>query len=343
MPVLNVRNYLNLEVFFFCILISSLRVLDPAYINKLKLGDWYYYIDACNSLPRDHPFIISLLHVTNSLVKNPELTVKILITIGFSINFFLVFHLTNMITNNVIISFMSCSMLIFSSWFAKLGIALKNLYGLAFFVSALTMLSWYKKTGRKSVLLILAITSVATILTHTIATILLVMALLVHVTIKKHFKLATLLVTLLVCTVSLISFLFPHFIRNQKIFLILKAFLSNPAYTIYYNLTLITRRNEIYISWVLYIASLAYIVRTFWLAKKLNPTILTLIICGGILFHTAPNLAPSASVAGRFYANVPIIIAPLFGYMLNIASRYFPIQNFRIIMQKTRKEDRVKK
>lgn len=307
------------------ILIAGSRFLDPAYNINMKAGDWNYYLKGCTRFPNDHPFIFIILHLLNLATANPKLTVTIVAIFGFSLNYFLIFELTARLTDNIHIGFISCFISMISPMLllGMGGIALKNLYGLIFFFATLILLLQFQKSRSKRILIGLGITSFLTVSAHTIGTFLLLIVLLVYLirkiaTPKEQNKKPIFLLLSLASFTTLLTLFLSNFRRNQKIFTIL-FLLSNGFFSvILVNIARIVGTPPMFYFWISYILSLILIFGNFRKTKKINPVVLGLLVCAGILFHLGPT--PYSS---RFFENVSAIASPIFGVTLGLIAQHF--------------------
>jgi len=300
---------LNSIILIFCF-VFALYFVSMA----TKDGDFLYYISGCSQTPNDHPLTFWFLQITNSVIGNSRISVNFLLVFSFGFTYFLVYKLTEKLSNNLNAAFVACIFCMCFT-FTYSGTPLKTIMGLAlFFFSALALL-WFdeKKTKANFILLCLGVLSV--FLTHIIATYFIVILFTVYLIRKR--KPRFFIFPLFSSLVLVATFWVPYFESNLKVFSLLKH-LSIQSVTDNFFLVL-----EVHMFSGLYAIFLLLIVGfVFSKIKKrcLNQDFMIYSLFLYALFLL--NCGVSYDFTYRFYMVAPFVLAPLFGVILKSVFPY---------------------
>ena len=287
-------------------------------------GDWDYYVQACSHIPLDHPVVPVLLHSLNHFVNNPDLTVLSMMTLGYTIVFFSVYHLSRMRGCHPIACVVAFIIIPLSQGYLT-PTALKNVWAVAFLLVSLMLLSRLEQNGRDLNPRKLQITTfsafVVTLLTHTIAVFALFPVLLCY-TLKslrdrtsKHTKFFIISLTVISILIAIGAFT-PQLFRLGKLGNLTSDFLSNPLSVTSYNVNRAFSHPENYTHFIIYLTAAIMGIAYFGDTRKFEPLFFGLLLAYSGLFFLG-----SEPFADRLHSTGITFLGVLCAYVLTMFQR----------------------
>lgn len=318
----------RLFILFFIVFITAFVVaFVRVYVfwdeGKLrpKLGDWNYYVQACNHMPMDHPIVPLMLHTTNFFLRNPDLTVLSSMVLGYTLMFALSFTVPFTFKYHLVACLGSFFIVALADYRYLTPTALKNIWAVNFLL--LTLLIFPKTENIKWQFKVSTVViTFVTFLTHTVSFFALFPVTLCHLTDSgKNRKFYFAIALLFMVTVCVGLFLLPQMNRLSKLNEVIGSFITNPVGIALYNIrrVLVDYRIATYLTVFL----TAAIISTLSVAytRKFDPMLYGLFFTYAGLFLLGSPL--HQAFTGRFHETGIPIIGILFAYILTTEFQFY--------------------
>jgi len=307
------RKDKSLIVFFVVFVIAFVVAVYRVYVfwGGNKLGDWNYYVQACNHIPADHPVVPLMLHGVNFFVRNPDLTVLSFMVMGYTLMFALSFVVPFTFKYHVVASLASFFIVALTDYGYLTPSALKNIWAVNFLLVTLLFFPKIDFDGWRFKASTVAM-SIVTFLTHTVPFFALFPVSLCHlIASRKNRKFYFAITSLFITALCVGLFLLP---RLSKLNQVINAFFTNPTNIMLYNIRCVFVDTSTAMHVGIFLTAAVISALCFMYTRKFDP-----MLCG--LFFTYAGLFFSGSpihqaFSGRFHETGIPIIAIFYAYIV---------------------------
>lgn len=286
-------------------------------------GDWGYYVDVADRTrpphdarfggTPDHPIVPYLLIFFNLIVRNASATVFGFTVVGYALTYILIYQLAGQTSGNKWISLITFLFALGTTPAMVSPTALKNLWGIVFFLFSLIFIHRIAVDGyTRNNLLTLTVFSLLTLFSHSLPIFLLIPSLL---TLSfNHWNPQVLLLTILSIpfTVTVLTVVN----RLRKLSVAFTSFMENPSGIILYNLTRLSGTMVALPFFLIFLLSTILEGLFELIYGGVKPIFWGLAIGVSIMYFTG-----CYPFGGRFYVNATPSVLLMFTHLLTLFPR----------------------
>lgn len=274
----NVKQY-NLKLLFVAVLVlsaflfASIMVLKY-WITQLGSGDFPFYIDSCIKLETsEQMFVPLLLYCLNFLIQNPIATVILSMITAYTLILLLVYKTVLSFTHDTTASTMSFVCMLSLLPLFLTPTAIKNLYGIIFFLTSILALFNYDKSHSKKDAVLLLVSILALALVHSVPIFMFITVLIAYTIMASHKYLK---ITVFATVLSLMAI--QAFGKTYKLIALADSFMENPINHLAFKLHVWVNVYPVFLLPVLQISfvSLVFCIWQMRSNRKLEPMYLSL-------------------------------------------------------------------